>query len=460
MSISQRIEQYLHQQKIPFEILKVAPFDSLIQVSHAEKIDAKQIANTVILKDQYGLLIAVISLTCAIDFKKLKELFRRNFIRAPEDQLGELYKSCRPGTLPPLGDAYGLRTIIDDAVMEMEQVYFPMGNNTHLVKMNINDFQSLQSKAWYGGVFALAIEVKDMAQLVMSTDMKSEPLLNIKKIIESTDIMPPLPETAQKILHLSNNPYAHVKQLAEIVELDPSLAAQVVRYANSPFFNYRGTIFSVKDAIARVLGYDTVMTLALGIATARPFRIPRSGPLGLNAFWRQATYCGALCQALANEIPKPIRPRPGLAYMSGLLHNFGYLVLGHLFSHEFFLLNKLIATNPDSPLIELEKNALGVDHGEIGSWILNAWEMPQEVVVAVREHHHIAYEGVHANYSRLVLIADHLINSLGIGDSNDTELPAAILAELQLPEVRVLEVMNHIMEGCDGLNTMARQLVA
>jgi len=94
------------------------------------------------------------------------------------------------------------------------------------------------------------------------------PLLDLKARIERLEKLPPMPEMAVKILRLSADPNAHVKELVEVIELDPSLASQIMRYASSPFFAYQGKIDSVHTAITRVLGYNTVMNLGRDCGTA------------------------------------------------------------------------------------------------------------------------------------------------------------------------------------------------
>jgi HD-like signal output (HDOD) protein len=264
----------------------------------------------------------------------------------------------------------------------------------------------------------------------------------------------------QKITELRMNPNANAQMLAKIVELDPSLAAQVLRYARSPFFSYQGKIDSLDTAISRVLGFEMVMNLALGIATAQPFKIPAIGPLGLNAFWRHATYSAALVQALSRELPQAMRPPAGLSYLAGLLHNFGYLLVGHLFKREFCILNNLISDNDDIPVSEHERAVLGIGHGELGAWLLEKWGLPEEIIVAVREHHHEEYDGPHAVYPRLVMLADHMLKDLDMGDAPSNELPPRLLDTLGITELQTVMVMGRILAGVTDLNVMAKALAA
>jgi HD-like signal output (HDOD) protein len=283
-----------------------------------------------------------------------------------------------------------------------------------------------------------------------------EPLLDIRNRIRRVEKLPPMPEMTRKILRLSANPDADVKELVEIVELDPSLAAQVMRYAASPLFAYQGKIESVHTAITRVLGYNTVLNLALGATAARSFRIPRNVPLGLDAFWRHAIYSAALVQALSSAVPKDVRPPAGMAYLAGLLHNFGHLLLGHMFKQEFLILNKYVARYPDKPIEIIEERVLGTHHGAIGAWLMEAWQLPEEIIIGIREHHNANYQEIHAVYPQLIFLADRLLKAYGIGDVCDAAVPAAIYDSLGVGEYQAAAITNRVMEGAEGLDLMAR----
>jgi HD-like signal output (HDOD) protein len=278
--------------------------------------------------------------------------------------------------------------------------------------------------------------------------------------VEKITDLPPMPEMAHKIVTLNANPYARVQDLAAIVEVDPSLSAQIVRYARSPFFGYRGRINSIHEAIARVLGYDLVMNIALGIAAAAPFKHERSGPLGLDAYWRHATYSAILTQSLSATVGKGARPRQGMAYLAGLLHNFGFVVLGHMYPDSFRQLNDAVVANPDTPVIELEKSIVGATHTEIGGWLMQAWNMPGEVVTTVREHHNVDYAGNFAPYVHLVRLVDHLLKRYELGDAPNSEIPADAMQSLGVAQTQIDAKLNKLLEARDDLDQIARTLAA
>ncbi|HED17605.1 MAG TPA: HDOD domain-containing protein [Gammaproteobacteria bacterium] len=282
----------------------------------------------------------------------------------------------------------------------------------------------------------------------------------IRARLQKLDSLPAMPKMASEIIQISSNPYANSHDLAAVIEQDPSLAAQLMRYAKSSFYGYRGEIDSLHQAISRVLGFDMVMDMALGIALGKSFRIPANGTLGLKAFWQHAVYSAMLVQRLSAVVKSVHRPRPGQAYLAGLLQNIGLLALGQLFPEEFAMLNKAVNKYPDVPLSALEEKVLGVTHAEVGSWLMEAWDMPGELLIAVREHHDPEYCDSHATYANLALISNRLLSTIDVGDELNDELPDSILTRLGMDSATVLGIFEKLLKDRAGLDYMAVQMAA
>jgi len=135
-------------------------------------------------------------------------------------------------------------------------------------------------------------------------------------------------------------------------------------------------------------------------------------------------------------------------------------LLGHFFPAEFFLLNKLVRSNPDLSIRTLEMRVVGMDHPEMGALLMRSWDMPEPVIAAIRNHHDEAYSGEHQTYVQLVLLADRLLKGHGIGDAETGELPEGVLVSLGLTEERALAVLDRILHGADALDSLARQIAA
>ena len=300
----------------------------------------------------------------------------------------------------------------------------------------------------------------------MVTLVEDDKIRAVEQRIQRVYELPPMPELGRRILELQCDPDASARQLADIVQLDPSLAAQVIRYASSSYYGYSGRVTNIHEAIARVLGYDMVLNLTLGLAAGRSLHIPDRGPLGLTRFWEHAVCTAVLVQKLAAVLPETLRPAPGLSYLCGLLHDFGILLLGHLFPPEFQLLNKMAEANPDTPVSELEQRLLGMGqamdmlslgHARIGAWLMQAWTMPEALQVTLMEHHNSEYRGDFDILVHLVQLADFMYTRRD-DMPKPGQLPRRSLSLLQLLPEQVLEVSGEVFAARRELTSLSKML--
>ncbi len=482
MSIAATVQQVLARADVVYEVRGHTTTESLEEAARTCGVSLRRFIRAVLLKDARGPLLVVLPLTHLIDFQAVERVLGRRPVPASADETAAAFPDCEPGTVPPLGAAYGIETVVDPSVYDSEDLCFEPGVHDMVVHIRRSGFRRLQAGARVAGCAQATSGLQAGAaggpvselRVPEGIDFDSMvasfmPAPEVRRHIEELYELPPMPAVAQRILRLRADPLASAERLAAIVELDPSLSAQVVRYAGSPFFGYRGKLESIRDAIARVLGFDMVASMALGLAAGRAFRNPPDGPLGMQAFWRHSTYCAALVQTLAKAMPVGLRPRPGIAYLAGLLHNFGFLLMGHLFQPEFFLLNRLVAANPETPVTAIEKrvlcmgrarDVLCMGHPSIGAWLTHSWNLPDEVTVTVCEHHNEDYDGEHAVYPNLVLVANRLLRRHGIGDEIPEPPPEALLARLGLAPERAEEILEALMASGSSLDGIARYLAA
>ncbi len=469
MALANAVREYLERHRVAYRVLHHTRTMSLEQAATAAFVPHNQVARGVLLKDDFGVLLAVLPLSHMLDFTALYTHLGRSMEPVPVTECARLFMDCEPGSIPPLGEAYGIDVLVDDSLAEHPQIYFEPGDRGMLVGVCSDDFQLLLGCARRGRIAQPTASLNVPATAAPTTLRDFTPPAEMQRRLQQLYELPAMPAMAQRILMLHNNPNATGTDLSKIVELDPSLAAQVMRYARSPLFAYRGKLDSIQDAITRVLGYEMVMNLALGVSAGKSLRTPPDGPLGLNAFWRNATYSAALTQALAALLPRAARPKPGIAYLAGLLHNFGFLLLGHLFQPEFYLLNKLVAANPDTPITELEgrvlgmgqaRDALNMGHAEMGALLMQNWRMPEEVIVALREHHNAGYQGDHAVYAHLVLVADHLLKQQCIGDADPVPLPIELMSAMGLDPAAAQVALESVLHCADELDGISQLLAA
>jgi len=455
MSIPTRVRDYLREQGGKYRVRVVQGAGSFADAVEESGLEPDKVARATVMKAGRVHLMVIHPASRGVDVSALETAFKRSFEYSPRDELTEIFPNCDWRALPPLPGPYCLRAVVDPKLDRLADVYFSVGRLGKFVHTDGETFRRLVNDGWRHPVSSPLAE--DGANPVSARTFVAP---EITKRIERPDRLPPMPGIATEVLNLRNNPYAHVSELAAIIEQDPTLSAQIIRYASAPFYGYEGEVDSVAMAVARVLGMDFVLDLALGLSLGKSFRSPTDGPLGLNAFWRHATYTAALAQALCNQIDYPNRPSPGIAYLSGLLHNSGYLLLGHLFPRQFQRVNEAVAQAPERSILELEKEAMGMTHTELGLWLASAWDMPIEIMKAAREHHNADYQGDYAVYANLVSLANALLYRHGIGDSETGEVSAALLERVGLTFAKAEAALEAVIESRDALDFMALKMAA
>lgn len=463
MAISPRVLTYLQGQGISYQIIPLPITHSLSEAAEAAKVPLNHLARTAMLEAGQELLMAMVPASHLLDFSTLTASLHQELCLAGEGRLERIFQGCEAGCRPPLPELFNLPAAVDTSLLGLAEVYIEPGCHDCLLKLEQADFTRLVRRARPGQFSVPREQLRSSSGEVerkLETGVSQLTPLRMRQRIEETFDLPSMPEIAQQVMRLRVDPNASAADLAAIVNRDPSLAAQVVSWASSPYYGYQGTIRSVEDAITRVLGFELVMNLALGIAVGKSLKVSHDGPLGLRAFWRQAIYTAVLSERLARLVPAKLRPQRGLVYLAGLLHNFGHLLLAHVFPPQFFLISRYIEVNPQFPVAEIESHVLGVNYQEIGAWLMQAWHMPEEMVEAVRWHHQEEFSSRHAAYSNVVLLACRLLARSDVADYRSTVLPKAVLEYLGLSEAQVEKVYEEVMAQGTELDNLSRQLAA
>jgi len=262
-----------------------------------------------------------------------------------------------------------------------------------------------------------------------------EPPNDLRAAVARIKELPPLPGIAARIMKLAADPLADARKLAEIVELDPLLTTQVIRWASSSLYGYKGKISSVQDAVTRVLGYQFVFDLVLGLSALSPLKAPPDGAIGTRSFWTHALASTHLMSELNEQLSSEFKFEPQTIFFVALMHNIGFPLLGDQFRNEFKILSNLAQANPTLSLHKLEQFAFGVNHCELGSWLLNTWNMPTAVIDVVYHHHNPQYRGDNYQLNLLTYLNDNLLASIGIGDSLDNSNCDQVFEELKIDAV-------------------------
>ncbi|OZB20719.1 MAG: histidine kinase [Marinobacter sp. 34-60-7] len=456
MALSEKLAHFLKSKDIAFDQVDLAPAANLDAIVLASASLQRTFIKATLLIDISGVVMAVHRHDSSLDLDAIQQFTSRRLQPLTARQTSRLFSDCDPDFVPPLGAAWDISVLVDEDVVLADQVVFSGGTDETLVTM---DGRSLR----------LALAGARQGHLVIrGPGADGRDALTLEEVADKLQKLyrlPPMPALALRILRLTANTDATARELAELIEFDPSLTAQIMRYARSALFNYPGQINSVQEAVTRVLGFDRVAHIAMGIASVRAFDVPRDGLLGMDAFWRHSLYCAFLCQSLAARSGQD----KGLAYLCGLLHNFGLLLVGHLFPSEFRELNALREINPEASLQSLEQEVFGqsdrqdilaVGHGAIGGILHRLWQLPEPVIKAAGMHQHQGYHGEHETFVVTVQLANAILKEQGIGDEFNRDDIPALAATLGLDLVTLDQVQQEMTKVAPDLDILASSLAS
>ncbi len=424
---------------------------------------SSKLARVVFLKDSIGKVQVVMPSNRILDLNRLSLQCGRQFNAIALTDLVKLKQKLGVEDFPALPQITQIDSLVDSHLLNEDQLFLTSGDNQEWIKLPADAFKSLTSSSTIGD-YTVPLPIPSYQQSPAQDLEDTHAAINqftplrIKQRLSETLDLPPLPETARRIIELRVDPNADTTQLANIVELDPGMAAQVVSWARSPYYGVKGEIKSVEDAVIRVLGFDLVINLALGLSLGRTLSVPKHGPQGYQSFWQQAVVTAALMGELARLMPAKQRPNTGTAYLCGLLHNFGYLILGHVFPPQFSLINRHIEANPHINRSLIEKYLIGLNREQVSSLLMQQWRMPEEVVVALRNQHNPAYDGEFNVCANLLHIATRSLRTFGFGDGANESPTDEIFESLNISADSARTVTENVLAKVDDLNELVGML--
>jgi Ala-tRNA(Pro) deacylase len=150
MAIAPTVERTLAEYRVDVRLLPHPRTASTHGTATAAHVPQDHIAKAVIVKDDQGYAMVVIPGDSWIKLDALNAELNRRFQLASEPEVGGLFDDCAVGAVPPLGDAYGLETYVDDSLARLAQVYIESGDHELLAALSGSDFQALMRGVRHG----------------------------------------------------------------------------------------------------------------------------------------------------------------------------------------------------------------------------------------------------------------------------------------------------------------------
>ena len=205
----------------------------------------------------------------------------------------------------------------------------------------------------------------------------------INSIAGKIENLPTLPGIAIRLLQAVQKEEPNISEIGEIISKDVALTAKILKLVNSSSYSLSSRITTVDHAI-KLLGLNTVKNLALGFSLITGFQKKGVKAIDYSRFWKDSIVGAIASRLLAKKI------QPALcddAFFMGLLQNIGSLALACCLPEQYCVVLSE-ATNNGGKWHQAESQFLGINHMEVGEYLIKSWGLPETFYVPIGYHHY------------------------------------------------------------------------
>lgn len=202
-------------------------------------------------------------------------------------------------------------------------------------------------------------------------------------------------------------------QIAEIIRRDPSLSARLLRMVNSVYYGLSASVSNIEEAVF-FLGLRQIRELSMAtpvIEELDQLQVAAAAPLPWKDLWSHSIGTAILTREILRSTTVSIDDDTD--YLAGLLHNVGKVVMAYAFPNELLAISRMRVAG-SLEFCQLEREAIGWDHAEIGAAYLERHKLSEEIIFAVRYHNDPDRAPRHRAFAAAVQVADCLVRHAGI----------------------------------------------
>lgn len=151
MTIAPKLRQYLVEREASFDCIAHQPTRSALQTAIASSIPAQQLAKAVLIETQDDQpLLVVVPADRRVVLDELSDTLGSKPHLAPKKRVTMIFDDCAVGAVPPLGEGYGVETLVDDCLGREPDVYFEAGDRVSLIHVDRSEFARLTRSNRHG----------------------------------------------------------------------------------------------------------------------------------------------------------------------------------------------------------------------------------------------------------------------------------------------------------------------
>ncbi|MDR3567736.1 MAG: HDOD domain-containing protein [Syntrophobacteraceae bacterium] len=239
------------------------------------------------------------------------------------------------------------------------------------------------------------------------------PSSGAEKIIGLVGDLPAMPHIAAQVVQKLANPDSTPQEIHELISKDQSLAARVLKMANSPLYGASRGVSSIKEAVI-FMGFDTIGSLIM--TSVMKDMTATAGKSG-KSLWEHSICCAVGARHIGRNLGYQ---RVEEIFLAALMHDIGKSVL---FLQIPDIMGQVVSSvNGGKSFPEAERELLGFAHMEAGRLLAQNWQFPLAMVDAVANHHEPDCAATAGELTHIVSIANILCHKLSIGLTKRPEI--------------------------------------
>lgn len=152
MAIAPKLENYLGQREVEYKLVTHPRSEYSMDTAEKAHVHGDALAKGVLVKDDDGYVLVVLPSDYHVELETLHKLLGQEVEMVDEANLAEVFNDCELGAIPPVGMAYGVKTIWDPAssLGRQDEIFFEAGDHQSLVRVTGVQFHELMAPAERG----------------------------------------------------------------------------------------------------------------------------------------------------------------------------------------------------------------------------------------------------------------------------------------------------------------------
>lgn len=260
----------------------------------------------------------------------------------------------------------------------------------------------------------------------------------LRERLERDDSLSTFHPLAVKIIGMVEDPDVSIVELEKVIEKDPVIAAEIIRVANSPLYMPTEPIKSLRYAIS-YLGMAVVRSVVIMVVLRGIYKKSIDTEIA-RYLWKHSVMTAFFAREFTTTFLSARVNRESV-FLTTLLHDIGKIVFVNYYPEKYKLVFEEVKRG--NSFINAEKDILGIDHCQVGAFLLARWLFPVDIVNAVGSHH----EEPKDEFGAVILLSNLFFSNLDGSISAPTYYLPFLKKALEIVDIKDTSLLSKMYES-------------